>query len=359
MTMPNICTDHDHVWMTKALALAERGLYTTTPNPRVGCIVVKNGEPIAEGWHERAGQAHAEVVALREAGPLARGATAYVTLEPCNHHGRTGPCSLALIEAGVAEVVYAMVDPNPLVAGQGLARLRSAGIALRGPVCEASALALNVGFVQRMTQNRPWVRLKLAMSLDGRTAMANGESQWITGEAAREDVQRWRARSCAIVTGSGTALADAPQLTVRLADAGPNPRQPLRVLVDSDGKTPANAPLFTGPGEAILASAQPLARAHWLLPGSDGKVDLHALLGRLAAWPCNEVLIEAGPRLAGAFLQQDLVDELVIYMASKLLGSSARPLVDWPLTHLAEAPAFDIQAITPVGEDWRILARPR
>lgn len=349
--------------MRRALSLAKKGLYTTTPNPRVGCVLVgKDGEVVAEGYHLRAGEAHAEVAALNAAGGRARGTTAYVTLEPCNHRGRTGACTEALIAAGVTEVVFAMQDPNPLVAGSGLARLRDAGVCVRGPLLEAEARALNPGFIKRMSAGLPWVRCKMAMSLDGRTAMASGESQWITGAEARADVQKLRAQSCAIVTGIGTVLADNPALTVRDASLAANLRQPWRVVVDSKGRTPTSARVLTEPGRALLAVAKgaepnPGVEA-WRLPDTGGQVDVHALLEALARAECNEILIEAGPTLAGRFLQLGLVDELIVYMAPKLLGSSAMPLFELDIANMKSALSLKIDSINAFGADFRIVARP-
>lgn len=354
----------DEIWMQRACDLALRGLTTTTPNPRVGCVLVNAaGELVAEGFHRKAGEAHAEVNALQQAGEAARGCTAYVTLEPCNHQGRTGPCSEALIAAGVAQVVYGMEDPNPLVSGKGLARLRAAGVEVRGPVLEKQARALNPGFIQRMTIGRPWLRCKLAMSLDGRTAMASGESFWITGEPARADVQQWRARSCAIVTGITSVLKDDPALTVRDPAFGENPRQPLRVVVDSRLRTPPEARLLRMPGTTAIATCafnRPQIGAEiWGMPSIAGAVDLTALVHKLAQRGCNEVLVEAGPTLAGSFLRAGLIDELIIYAAPKLLGSNARPLFDLPLSFMAEAVQLEIDDVRRIGEDWRFLARVR
>lgn len=363
----------DEHWMARACELALLGLTTTTPNPRVGCVLVDaTGGLIAAGWHHKAGEAHAEVNALQKAGDRARGSIVYVTLEPCNHQGRTGPCTEALIAAGVAEVVYGMEDPNPLVSGRGLARLRAAGIGVRGPVLEEKARSLNPGFIQRMTLGRPWIRCKMAMSLDGRTAMASGESFWITGEPARADVQQWRARSCALVTGINTVLRDDPALTVRDPAFGENPRQPLRVVVDSRLRTPPEARLLRMPGAAasVLSGATApvviatcafnrpqLGAEIWGMPSVAGAVDLNALVKKLAQHGCNEVLVEAGPTLAGSFLRAGLIDELIIYAAPKLLGSSARPLFDLPLAFMSEAVQLAITDVSPVGVDWRFLAR--
>src|SRR5512135_2431955 len=296
----------DSQWMARALCLAERGLYTTAPNPRVGCVLVKDGKIIGEGWHERAGEPHAEVHALRAAGGAARGATAYVTLEPCSHHGRTPPCADALIAAGVSRVVSAMQDPNPLVAGQGLQKLSDAGIEVECGLMEAAARELNIGFVSRMTRGMPWVRSKIAASLDGRTALANGTSKWITGEAARRDVQHWRARSCAILTGIGTVLADDPQLNVRSMESA---RQPLRAVVDNGLRIPPAARLLQQPGAVIYTATQDAQKIAALeksgarvavLADAGGQVDLSAVLRDLAERGCNEVLVEAGSKLNGA-----------------------------------------------------------
>lgn len=350
--------------MALAIRLAEKGLNTSTPNPRVGCVLVSpKGDIIAEGFHFKAGEGHAEVKALKAAGEKAIGSTVYVTLEPCNHSGRTGACSEALIKAGVAEVVFAMKDPNPLVAGAGLQRLRDAGIKVRGPVLEAEANALNPGFIKRMIQQRPFVRCKLAMSLDGRTAMASGESQWITGKEARLDVQKLRAQSCAIVTGVGTVLGDDPSMTVRNEqDLSSNIRQPLRVILDNHLRIPETAKILHQPGKTAIATTslkrEPIASAEiWGMPSKSGAVDLDVLLNRLAQEECNEVLVEAGPTLAGSFLKAGLVDELIIYMAPKLLGSLAKPLFELPLDLMTDAVELNIIDITPVGKDWRIRAR--
>ncbi len=350
--------------MGQALALARRGLYTTTPNPRVGCVLLgSDGELLAEGFHERAGGPHAEAMALGRAGAAARGATVCVTLEPCAHQGRTGACCDALIAAGVARVIYGMQDPNPLVGGQGLARLRAAGIEVIGPVLEDDCLALNPGFIKRMTVGLPWVRCKMAMSLDGRTAMANGESQWITGPEARTDVQHWRAQSCAVVTGIGTALHDDPQLNVRDSRLAERQRQPLRVLLDTRGRAAPTLRLFENAASTVWVTGEnsvvaPEEVEHWCLPADDGHIDLSGLLRRLADRGCNEVLLESGPTLAGAFLRGGLIDELIVYMAPKLMGSLARPLFDWPLHTMQECMSLDIRSVTPIGPDFRIMARP-
>lgn len=367
-------TSQDHDFMAQALRLAERGLYTTMPNPRVGCLVVKHGRIVGEGWHLRAGEPHAEVNALTAAGVEARGATVYVSLEPCSHVGRTGACSLALIEAGVSRVVYAMEDPNPLVSGQGVEMMRASGIQVEGPLMEDSARQLNPGFVRRMEHKMPFVRCKMATSLDGRTAMASGESKWITGPKARADVQRLRARSCAIIAGVDSVIADDSRLTVRAAELDlPNSkeianRQPLRVILDSQLRLPRTASLLTQHHPVLLVhngSAQGETLADWPdfvellpLPGRDGRIDLQALLRELARRQCNEVLVESGPKLAGSFLRRGLLDELVIYMAPKLLGNLARPLFDLPLDTMSAALTLNIKDVRAIGRDWRITATP-
>lgn len=364
----------DQRYMARALELARNGLYSTHPNPRVGCVIVQGASIVGEGWHARAGEPHAEVYALRQAGGKALGATAYVTLEPCSHHGRTPPCADALVQAGVARVVVAMQDPNPQVAGSGLARLQAAGIAVHCGVLEAEARQLNAGFVKRMEQGLPLVRVKLAMSLDGRTAMASGESQWITGPAARAAVQRLRARSSIVLTGADTVLADGARLTVRPDELGLNAeltalamtRPPLRVLVDGRLRVPLSAPFYQAGSALVATCAAAAARERFLddghqllaVPGTNGHVDLRKLLLELAARGANEVLVEAGPRLAGAFAQQGLVDEFQLFMAAKFLGSSAQPLLEWPLAKMADAPAMKIVQMRAVGDDWRIIAVP-
>ena len=367
--------EHDHVFMARALKLARKGLYSTHPNPRVGCVIVLDGQIVGEGWHARAGEPHAEVHALRQAGDKARGATAYVTLEPCSHHGLTPPCADGLIAAGVSRVVAAMQDPNPQVAGTGLQRLRDAGIEVSSGVLESEARALNAGFIKRMEQGLPFVRVKLAMSLDGRTAMAGGESQWITGPSARAEVQRLRAQASVVLSGADTVLADEARLTVRPDELRlgaeltvlAQRRPPLRVLVDGRLRVPLSKAFFQA-GPALVATCAAaaardryLAEGHELLavPGSNGRVDLQKLLRELAGRGANEVLVEAGPRLAGAFARAGLVDEYRIFMAPKLLGSSARPLLDLPLNRMAEAPELEILDIRAVGNDWQITALPK
>ena len=371
--MPNAA---DAAWMARALQLAIHGLYTTGVNPRVGCVLVKDDELIGEGWHERAGEAHAEVMALRDAerrGHDVKGATAYVTLEPCAHHGKTPPCAEALINAGISRVVAAMADPNPLVAGKGFALLQAAGIAVAAPLMAAEAEALNVGFVKRMRLGLPWVRLKMAGSLDGRSALANGQSQWITGPEARADGHRFRARAQAIITGVGTVVADDPLLTVRdvAAPTGqtgqPLPRiAPLRVVVDSHLRTPTSASILQGGCLIATASVDPIKTAALqaagaeivVLPGADGRVDLDALLRHLAQRGTNEVHVEAGAQLSGSFIKADLVDELLLYMAPTLLGSDARGWFDGlNLMTLDQKVLLQFQDVRMVGPDLRIIAR--
>lgn len=352
----------DHAHMARALQLAARGLYTTTPNPRVGCVIVKNGIVVGEGWHQRAGEPHAEVHALAAAGDAARDATAYVSLEPCSHHGRTPPCTEALIRAGVTRVVAAMRDPNPVVAGGGIGMLTLAGISAEVGLLEADAHALNPGFVSRMSRGRPWVRLKTAATLDGRTALANGQSQWITGAAARADVQRLRAQACAILTGSGTVLADDPRMNVRNFDIG---RQPLRVVVDSALRTPASAAILPAlvvchHADAARRAALEDAGAEVIeLPATDGRVDLAALLAKLAQRGVNEVHVEAGAALNGALLATGLVDEWIAYVAPMAVGDAARGLFAHPpLTALANATRFHLADVRQIGGDLRLTLRP-
>ena len=370
-------TDFDHSAMRRALALAARGLGTTDPNPRVGCVIAQGERIVGEGWHERAGEAHAEVAALQAAGGRAAGATVYVTLEPCSHHGRTPPCVEALIGARVARVVYAVADPNPQVDGQGAARLREARVRVEGGLLEAEATELNCGFLKRMRYGRPWVRAKLAMSLDGRTALANGASRWISSEAARQDVQQWRVRSSAILTGVGTVLADDPRLDVRLAEtdeggAGAR-RQPLRVVLDSALRTPPEARLFSVPGEVLILSALPANDPRWeprgaalasqgarieTLPAEGNRVPLFMALERLGELEVNELQVEAGATLTGALVRPALVDELLVYVAPKLLGPQALPLVGLPpLRDLADAPSFELIELRDLGGDARLRLR--
>jgi len=354
----------DHQHMAQALRLAEKGLFGTSPNPRVGCVVARDGAMVGEGWHKRAGLPHAEVNALRAAGERARGATAYVTLEPCSHHGRTPPCADALIEAGVARVVAAMQDPNPLVAGQGLERLRAAGIRVESGLLEDAARELNIGFVSRMQRGRPWVRLKTASSLDGKTALANGVSQWITGPEARRDVHRLRACSCAVLTGIGTVLADDPQMNVRDVET---PRQPLRIVLDSALRMPPQAKMLASGKTLIVTASNDRERMVRLedagaeilvLPGAGGRVDVAQLMQELAVREINELMVEAGCTLNGALLQAGVVDELVMYVAPVLLGDTARGLFALPeLTDMAGRREVRMVDTRMVGKDSRVTAR--
>lgn len=354
--------DSDRLFLRAAVELAGAGLFSCTPNPRVGCLLVRDGLILGRGAHLRAGEGHAEVNAIADAGGDVSGATAYVSLEPCAHTGRTPPCTEALIAANVRRVVAAMVDPNPQVAGRGFARLEAAGIVTER-IELAEAADLNAGFVSRITRGRPLVRLKVAQSLDGRTAMASGESRWITGPAARADVQYWRARSCALISGSGTVLADDPQLTVRdprYALAG-RIRQPLRVITDTHLRIEPEAALFGAEGPVLLvhgAGAEPrVAVAEHLECGSD-RVDLGRLLDALGARGCNEVLVEAGPRLIGAFLGAGLWDELLVYVAPKLLGSEARAMAALALFDLDQAVEATIRDCVELGGDLRLRLVP-
>jgi diaminohydroxyphosphoribosylaminopyrimidine deaminase/5-amino-6-(5-phosphoribosylamino)uracil reductase len=341
--------------MAHALRLAALGMHSTPPNPAVGCVILDaEGRVVGEGWHRRAGEAHAEPVALAAAGTAARGGTALVTLEPCSHHGRTPPCVEALVSAGIARVIAAIGDPNPRVAGSGLARLRDAGIGTAVGLCEAQARELNRGFFSRMERGRPWVTLKLGTSVDGRTALADGSSQWITSTAARADVQRLRARAAAIVTGIGTVLADDPALTVRDPTLDLAGRVPLRVVLDTRGRTPATAKLRMDGQPTLVLSAATIA------VDADGRIDLVVALQHLAALECNEVLVEAGPRLAGSFIAAGLVDEVVLYVAPTVLGGDARPAftLPQPLAALAGSPRFRFHDVRQVGPDLRLTLRP-
>lgn len=358
-------------FMQQALDLAEAGLYTSMPNPRVGCVIVKDGKVIGRGAHLRAGTPHAEIHALREAGEAAKGADVYVTLEPCSHHGRTPPCAEALVDAGVKRVIAAMQDPNPKVAGKGLAGLQSQGIEVQSGLLEAEAQALNPGFMMRMTEGRSFVRSKIAASLDGRTALANGISQWITGEKARADVQQWRARSCAIMTGICTVLLDNPQMNIRQADLleAKSGQQPLRVVVDSHLRISPDARILQG-GKVLVAYAEDTenrlaaikaAGADLVyLPNSQGKVDLLKLLQHLATLEINEVFVEAGQGLNGALQEANLIDEYLFYYAPVLLGSEARGMFVMPsMTEMAQRAELAILSVDKVGEDIRLRARPK
>jgi diaminohydroxyphosphoribosylaminopyrimidine deaminase/5-amino-6-(5-phosphoribosylamino)uracil reductase len=365
--------------MARALRLAERGRYTTHPNPRVGCVIVRDGEVVGEGFHERAGEPHAEVHALRMAGERARGAEMFVTLEPCSHHGRTPPCVDAVLAAGLRKVWVAMQDPNPQVAGRGIARLREAGIEVETGLLQQDAEILNRGFLSRMRSGRPWVTLKLAASLDGRTAMASGESQWITGGGARADVHRLRAEAGAVLTSSATVLADDPSLTVRLpahrleslglvdgvVAAGEllRLRQPDRIVLDGAARVPTSAKVWSGGARRLWLTARPAKTPEGVenlpVPAGDEGLSLHAAMQALAQREVNAVLVECGPRLAGALLQQRLVDELLLYMAPVLLGDSARPLARLPgLERLDQKIGFRMQDVRKVGDDLRLTLLP-
>jgi len=365
----------DERYMARALELARRGRFTTMPNPNVGCVIVRNGEVVGEGWHQRAGEPHAEVHALRMAGKKARGATAYVTLEPCSHHGRTPPCCDALIAAGVTRVVAAMQDPNPQVAGRGLHRLHQAGIEVSHGLMMPEAEALNRGFLKRMRTGFPWIQLKLGASLDGRTAMASGESQWITSPAARRDVQRLRAQSAAILSSSATVLADDPSLTVRWSELNAESqslldeqqlRQPVRVIIDSQNRVTPQHRLISQPGETWLMRHQPDQQC-WpdsvsqiAVPLREQQLDLVAMMMLLGQRQINSVWVEAGATLAGALLQAGLVDELIVYLAPKLLGHEGRGLCQLPgLETLADTPAFRFSDIRQVGDDLRLTLTPQ
>lgn len=405
MLHPHVFSAADHAHMAEALALAARGRYSTHPNPRVGCVVVAHGRVIGRGFHVRAGEPHAEVHALREAGPLPPGTTVYVTLEPCAHQGRTPPCADALVAAAPSRVVVAGLDPNPLVAGQGVTRLRAAGITVDVGLMRAEAEALNPGFLRRIAGGLPWLRLKLAASLDGRTGMASGESKWITGPEARRDVQRWRAASSVVLTGIGTVLADDPSLNVRPEDwtdatvlapvqadvherSDAPVRQPRRVVLDGQLRLPPAAALLAVAGETVVVGAGPAgepltdaAALAWLAAQDDARseraralvqagallvlmptvaneIDLHALMRWLATQGCNEVLVEAGARLAGACLRAGLVDELLLYQATTLLGSAGRPLTEWPLTRMDQQRRLQLADLRQLGQDVRLTLRP-
>ena len=355
-------TTQDRSYLARALELAARGLYTTDPNPHVGCVIVNGDRVVGEGWHARAGEGHAEVNALRAAGLQARGATVYVSLEPCSHTGRTPPCADALIAAGVARVVCCTRDPNPKVAGRGLERLQQAGIAVQAGALADEARRLNVGYFSRHERGRPYVRLKLAMSLDGRTAPSGGSRAWISGSESRADVQTWRARSSAVLTGAGTVRSDDPQLNVRL-DYGPWVRQPVRVVLDTLLSTPRAAKIFNH-DEALVFAAPDAALGAFKdikverVPRADGGLDLDAVMQNLTAREVNELLVECGPTLAGAFVAKQLVDELILYVAPRLLGDDALPLLHvkagggaWPL--------FDFRDAQRFGDDMRLILKPK
>jgi diaminohydroxyphosphoribosylaminopyrimidine deaminase/5-amino-6-(5-phosphoribosylamino)uracil reductase len=358
----------DHDYMAQALRLALRGVYTAHPNPRVGCLLVNSGEVVGEGWHRKTGEAHAEINALAVAGDRARGSTAYVTLEPCSHHGRTRPCAEALVDAGVTSVIAAVDDPNPRVAGAGFDILRNAGVEVSVGLLQAEATSVNEGFFSRFTRGRPFVRLKIAASLDGKTAMLNGESQWITGKAARRDVQRLRASSGAIMTGISTVLADDPSLTVRDESIDTGGLQPTRVILDSRLKMSPSARMLTLPGRTLVICAddsdrEPLeaagAEIHQVLE-NNRLTDLMSVMQKLAELEINDVLVEAGPVLAGSLMSAGLVDELVIYQAPHMMGSETRGMATTPewlaLNHRQD---LDIVDLRMIGRDIRITARPR
>lgn len=355
--------------MARALQLAERGRFSTHPNPRVGCVIVCGGEVVGEGFHERAGQSHAEVNALEQAGDKARGATAYVTLEPCSHQGRTPPCAQGLVNAGVAKVIAAMVDPNPQVSGRGLKLLEEAGIATASGLMESQAKALNSGFISRMSLQRPFVRLKMAGSLDGRTAMADGDSVWITGPEARRDVQRLRAQADAIITGIGTVLADDPSLNVRYQVPAPYADrllQPIRIILDSQLQTPLDAKIINIEGQVLIFADKAVEPSRIkalqdksvevvLIGSGQNGLDLSVVMTELAKREINECHLECGAKLAGAFVQAQLLDEIVYYMAPCLMGSAARPLLELPMAKMADKQAMRINSMERVGEDVRML----
>ncbi len=346
-------------YMNRAIQLARKGLLTSHPNPRVGCVLVKNDQIISEGYHRKSGEGHAEVNALEQAGAVAKDATCYVTLEPCCHHGKTPPCTDALIEAGVSEVFIAMNDPNPLVAGKGSAALEKAGIKVTSGICTEQAEGLNPGFIKRMKTGLPFIRIKIGASLDGRTAMASGESQWITSETSRNDVQKWRARSSAIVTGIETVLADDPSLNVRDPELDMAGRYPLRVVLDSHNRFPLNSKMCELPGETLVMTTKEIDQKNIIQidSNSDQKVDLEKAMRKLAEKEINEVLVEAGSILSGAFIQAGLVDELIIYLAPKLLGGAAKPLLELTgLEKLADCVQLDIQGMKKIDKDIRIIA---
>jgi len=357
-------TTADHGFMEQALELAGRGLNTTTPNPRVGSVVVRDGTVVGTGWHEKAGTPHAEVQALKAAGARSRGATLYVNLEPCSHHGSTPPCVNAIVEAGVKRVVAAIQDPNPKVAGAGFAKLRAAGIAVEHGLMEDEARELNIGFLARMTRGRPWVRMKIAASLDGRTALANGKSRWITGETARQDGHRWRARACALLTGFGTVRDDDPQFNVRGVDT---PRQPLKIVVDSKFETSPSARLLQEGKTLIvgavneenkIAALKATGAEAIIIPNDHGKVELFRLMEELGRRELNEIHVEAGTKLNGSLLQAGVVDELLVYLAPSVIGDSGRGMFHLPeITELSRASTLKIREVERVGADLRILAR--
>ena len=363
--------------MARAIQLAKRGQYTTAPNPNVGCVISNDkGEILGEGWHQKAGSVHAEIHALNQAGKSAKGATAYVTLEPCSHFGRTPPCAEALIQAGVKRVVAAMVDPNPVVSGNGLLKLQQAGIEAQQGLLESAAQQLNRGFIKRMRTAKPWVTVKLASSLDGKTALQNGESQWITGPLARQDVQRHRAKSCAILSGSGTVIADNPSLNVRYSELGldqnvlaqKNLRQPLRVLLDGRNQLPASLHCLqpienNSAGNVLLINGEPSKHqfsqhvSQWQAPFKGNKLDLVAVMDKLAEMQLNHIWVEAGAKLAGALLQNNLIDELILYQAPKLIGGAGQNLFEtMPLEMMEQVTHLTWQDVRQVGDDIKMTA---
>ncbi len=374
--MSNATLKNHHYWMAQAIQLASKGLYTTHPNPRVGCVLVRDDSLIAQGYHKVTGEGHAEVNAIANAKGDTQGCTAYVTLEPCSHQGKTGPCAKALIKAKIKTLVYGMQDPNPEVAGRGLALLEAAGIEVIGPVLEADSRALNPGFIKRMTEGLPYVRLKLAMSIDGRTAMESGESQWITGPEARLDVQKMRAQSDAIITGIGSVMADDPSMTVRIDNdnlpaKSKSVRQPKRIIMDTALSIPPDAKILYPSNEVQIFCLEELAQADhyktltgkgidvtYTQAAEEGGIDLVLALETLADQGINEVLVETGAVLAGSFLQEGLVDEVVVYMAPKLLGSNARPLMQLPLASMAEAVDLEMVNLRQIGKDLKLTFKP-
>ena len=370
--MNELFNPQDVAFMQLALDLAKQGEFTTTPNPSVGCVLVKDGKVVGKGFHAKAGESHAEVMALREAGENARGATAYVTLEPCSHFGRTPPCAKGLVEAGVSKVIAAMCDPNPQVAGKGLQILSDAGIESAVGLLEENAEQLNKGFLKRMRTGKPFVQLKLAMSIDGKTAMASGESKWITGAQARADVQQYRAKASAILSTSQTMLADDPSLNVRWEELPSNVkadypqeklRQPVRVILDSTHKVRSDFKVFLTESPVWLVGEDdypltgfPVFTEYLQLDRNQGETRLQALMAELGKRQINTLWVEAGATLAGALIAENLVDELIIYMAPKLLGDQARDLCHLPnLTQLADAPLWQLQSCEPVGDDLKLI----
>lgn len=357
-------TTRDHECMALALKLARKGLYTTDPNPRVGCVIADGTRIVGQGWHEAAGGAHAEIAALNDAGEPVSGMTAYVTLEPCSHHGRTPPCTEALIAAGIARVVVPTEDPHHRVDGGGMQALREAGVTVESGLMTGEAERLNAGYMKRMRTGRPWVRIKSALSLDGRTALRNGDSKWISGIAARQDVQRWRARSSAILTGIGTVLADDPELTVRLS--GPA-KQPMRVVTDSRWRTDAGCKLLKDAGSAMIAGVGQPPRELVAtgakcvsIPGAESGLDLEALVDELGRMELNEVQVEAGARLCGSLLEAGLVDEVLMYMAPVLLGDGGPgPFAIGPLEYMEKRSHFRVLETVHIGEDLRLLLQPQ